>query len=83
MTVNSCRPICAGDANRLRPTEPVAVRAEIGDLREEARRLRALTRKAIEELRASGHHKKAADLERELLEGGFGAVRPGDPSAIL
>jgi hypothetical protein len=48
--------------------KPVAVRAEIGDLREEARRLRALTRKAIEELRASGHRKKAADLERELLQ---------------
>jgi hypothetical protein len=63
--------------------EPVAVRAEIGDLREEARRLRALTRKAIEELRASGHRKKAADLERELLEGGSEAVRPGDPADIL
>lgn len=62
---------------------PVAVHAEIGDLREEARRLRALTRKAIEELRANGHRKKAADLERELLEGGSEAVRPGDPSAIL
>lgn len=62
---------------------PVAVRAEIGDLREEARRLRALTRKAIEELRASGHRKKAADLEREMLEGGSEAVRPGDPPAII
>jgi hypothetical protein len=62
---------------------PAAVHAEIGDLREEARRLRALTRKAIEELRANGHRKKAADLERELLEGGSEAVRPGDPSAIL
>jgi hypothetical protein len=45
------------------------VRAEIGELREEAQRLRALTRKAIEELRASGHRKKAADLEQELLKG--------------
>lgn len=63
--------------------EPVAVRAEIDDLREEARRLRALTRKAIEQLRASGHRKMAADLERELLEGGSEVVRPGDPSPIL
>jgi hypothetical protein len=31
--------------------------------------LRVLTYKAIDELRASGHRKKAADLERELLEG--------------
>jgi hypothetical protein len=62
---------------------PVAVRAEIGDLREEARRLRALTRKAIEDLRASGHRKKAADLERELLEGGSDAMRPGHPPAII
>jgi hypothetical protein len=50
-------------------TEPVSVRAEIGELREEAQRLRALTRKAIDELRATGHRKKAADLEQELLEG--------------
>ena len=62
---------------------PGSVRAEIGELREEARRLRALTRKAIDELRASGHRKKAADLERELLEGGSGTERPGEPSAIL
>ncbi|MFI5259061.1 MAG: hypothetical protein ACHQ01_05565 [Candidatus Limnocylindrales bacterium] len=48
---------------------PGSVRAEIGELREEAQRLRALTRKAIDELRASGHRKKAADLEQELLEG--------------
>jgi hypothetical protein len=49
--------------------ELVGARAEIHELREEAQRLRALTRKAIEELRATGHRKKAADLERELLEG--------------
>jgi hypothetical protein len=48
---------------------PGSVRAEIRELREEAHRLRALAQKAIEELRASGHRKKAADLERELLEG--------------
>jgi len=59
------------------------VRAEIGELREEARRLRALTHKAIDELRASGHRKKAADLARELLEGGSEAMRPGHPPAII
>ena len=48
--------------------EPVAVRAEIGELRQEATRLRALVAKAAQELRATGHRKKAADLERELLE---------------
>jgi hypothetical protein len=47
---------------------PGSIRAEIGELRLEAQRLRDLTRKAIEELRATGHRKKAADLEQELLK---------------
>ena len=59
------------------------MRAEIGELREEAQRLRALTHKAIDELRASGHRKKAADLERELLASGSEVMRPGHPPAII
>jgi hypothetical protein len=62
---------------------PGSVRADIGELREEARRLRAMTRKAIEELRASGHRKKATDLEHELLEGcSSESVRSAPPSLV-
>ena len=50
--------------------EIVTIRTEIHELREEALRMRAIATKAIAELRSLGIRKRAADLEKEMLEGG-------------
>jgi hypothetical protein len=48
--------------------EPVSLRAEITALREEARRLHAIARKAVDGLRAVSRSRAAKELEAELSE---------------
>jgi hypothetical protein len=48
--------------------EPVSLRAEITPLREEARRLHAIAKKAVDELRAASRSRTAKELEAELSQ---------------